>query len=512
MGKKSAANKKNGKRIPVTVLSGFLGAGKTTILNKILNGEHGKRITVIVNDMSEINIDSKLLRRTDEKMIELSNGCICCTLREDLLQQLIELGESEDPSDYIVIESTGIAEPLHIAETFAYAAGMRKKESRAGGNVVGRVELDTMVTVVDMATFFYHFDSKDKMYNSKSELAEGELCPGSEERTLSHLLVDQVQFADVIVLNKCDKVSATAVQDVRAVISDLNPFAEVILSSFGKELLISDLLDTKRFSFSRAEENAQWFAEEWGEGALTPETEEYGISSRSFREYGRPFHPGRLHTFYETHTFGHVEPDRGSADDGPVKSRARLLRSKGFVWLATQHQTFALLHHTGGSLDFQRGGKWWAEIDPAQWPAGEEFQQEVGSLVVGPKALQYGDRGHTLVLIGQNMTDTDWEVYLRDLRSCLLTEEEMLRGPDGWKETFEDPFALMLLEQERQQPLDGVKGESEKEKDEEQDCSSSCSDPVDGSAGGKGAKKRLVEEGTTPAEQGVKKSRTRNKV
>jgi G3E family GTPase len=425
------------KRIPVTVLSGFLGAGKTTILNKLLSESNGKRITVIVNDMSEINIDAKLLKRTEEKMIELSNGCICCTLREDLLQQLVELGQSDNQCDYIVVESTGIAEPLHIAETFAYAGGIGNKDAPTSKDALGPVELDTMVTVVDMQTFFYHFDSKDKMYNLKSDANAGmsEVCPGTEERTLSHLLVDQVQFADVIVLNKCDLVSEGEVRDVMGVIADLNPFAKVVTSTFGAELPFASLLNTRLFSFSRAEQNAQWFAEDWESGAHTPETEEYGISSRTFRENSRPFHPDRLNQFYRRRTFGSAEAIRATA-----VGKSRLLRSKGFLWLASRHHAFTMLHHTGGSLEVKEGGKWWAEVDPSDWPPGEEFEKEVGRLVRGPQALPFGDRGHTLVLIGQHMSESAWEDCLQEVRTCLLTDAEMQLGPDGWKAQFGDPF------------------------------------------------------------------------
>lgn len=431
MAKKSYSKR---KRIPVTVFSGFLGAGKTTILNKLLSESHGKRITVIVNDMSEINIDSRLLKRTEEKMIELSNGCICCTLREDLLEQLIEIG-NRDSCDLIVIESTGIAEPLHIAETFAYAGGIADKNRTK--DVLGPIQLDTMVTVVDMQTFFHYFDSKDKMYNLKSDdkLNTSDICPGTEERTLSHLLVDQVQFADVLVLNKCDLVSENVVRDVMGVIRDLNPFAKVVTSTFGAELPFDSLFNTGLFSFSRAEQNAQWFADDWETGTHTPETEEYGISSRTFRETSRPFHPYRLFQFYRRRTIGSDE-----AVQAAKVGKSRFLRSKGFVWLANKHHTFTLLHHTGGSLEVKEGGKWWAEIDPNDWPPGEEFQQEVGRLIVGPEAQPFGDRGHTLVLIGQHMSATSWEDCLQEVRACLLTDEEMELGPDGWKVQFEDPF------------------------------------------------------------------------
>ena len=440
MGKSSGKSKF--KRIPVTVLSGFLGAGKTTILNKLLTNIHGKKVIVIVNDMSELNIDAKLVKRTEEKMIELSNGCICCTLREDLLQQLVEIGRTQNECDYVVIESTGISEPLHVAETFAYAAGVRSRHSpdpATSDNMLGSVELDTMVTVVDTQTFFFHFDSNDKTNASLSNVQSGptDLCPGTEKRTLSHLLVDQVQFADLIVLNKTDLVSPEELHRVRGVIVDINPFARVITCSFGNELKVLDLLDTRQFSFTRAAQNSEWFEEEWAAGALAPETEEYGISSKTLREMGRPFHPGRFHTFYQRRTFSSSDR-RESTGDQP-----RLLRSKGFVWIASRHEFFWTLHHTGGSLNIRRGGKWWADVDPTAWPPGDEFQKEVGCLLSGPQALPYGDRGHTLVLIGQNMKVSDWDNCMSELRACMLTDEEMLGGPEAWKNDFEDPFDVL---------------------------------------------------------------------
>jgi G3E family GTPase len=457
------------KGIPVTVLSGFLGAGKTTMLNNLLKNMDRKKITVIVNDMSSINIDAKLIKRTEEKMIEMSNGCICCTLREDLLEQLAEIAD-ENATDYIVIESTGIAEPVHIAETFAHAETL--------DHIKGHIRLDTMITVVDMQTFFIHFNDNVKMYNSgggvctgtsdgKSSAEASALSqqPSPEERTLSHLLIDQVQFADIVVLNKMDCVSAATVTDITGIVRDLNPLAKIMTSSREQQVDPLQFIDTGLFSFQKAEENAQWFAEDWADGTV-PESEEYSISAINFTSQEKPFHPARLLAFFDSMTSKVTPaPEANSSTSSKLDSTevthskyGRLLRSKGFVWLATRHDRFWLLHHTGGSLNLQRGGKWWAEVDPSQWPGQEEreernrekaslaknntnkkkrtrlekeeredeFYQEVIKRI---ETSQYGDRAQTLVLIGQHL---DKEGVRRELQKCLLTDEEFSLGPEGW--------------------------------------------------------------------------------
>ena len=460
--------------IPVTVLSGFLGAGKTTMLNNLLKNMDRKKITVIVNDMSSINIDAKLIKRTEEKMIEMSNGCICCTLREDLLEQLTEI-VNENLTDYIVIESTGIAEPVHIAETFAHAESQEHTK--------GRIRLDTMVTVVDMQTFFTHFSDNVKMYNTGGGACAGANDgtvnnddtsppqPSAEDRTLSHLLVDQVQFADIVVLNKLDCVTPSTVADIKGIVSDLNPRAKIMTSSFKEQINPLQFIDTGLFSYDKAEENAQWFAEDWADGAHVPESEEYGIGSFNFTSQEKPFHPSRLMHFFNSMTSKSAGSSSDSVPSDLLKTEVthsrfgRLLRSKGFVWLATRHDRFWLLHHTGGSLNLQRGGKWWAEVDPAQWPGQAEREKrnkELDNLPAGSKgskkrrryereeqedefyqevikrinASKYGDRAQTLVLIGQHL---DKEGMEQELEKCLLTEEEMALGPEGWK-GFDDPL------------------------------------------------------------------------
>ena len=451
---------------------------QTTMLNNLLKNIERKRITVIVNDMSSINIDAKLVKRTEEKMIEMSNGCICCTLREDLLEQLTEIA-NEDMTDYIVIESTGIAEPIHIAETFAHAESLK--------HMKGRIRLDTMVTVVDMQTFFVHFNSNVKMYNSGQGVctsttddltknkAPNTLAqqPTSEDRTLSHLLVDQVQFADIIVLNKMDCVTAATVSDITGIVKDLNPIAKIMTSSMEKRVNPLEFINTGLFSYKKAEENAQWFAEDWADGAHVPESEEYGISSLNFTNYDRPFHPQRLMNFFDM-LVSRTSTVSNSASKSKMETievshskYGRLLRSKGFIWLATRHDRFWLIHHTGGSLNLQQGRKWWAEVDPSQWPGQEErvrrdkekesvdfskkskkrsriereesedeFYQEVIKKI---NASKYGDRCQTLVLIGQHL---DKEGIRVELEKCLLTDDEFEMGPERWAQELKDPLPL----------------------------------------------------------------------
>jgi G3E family GTPase len=405
----------------VIYLSNFLlliiNKGKTTILNRMLNNLEGKRIVVIVNDMSEVNIDAALIKRTDEKMIEMSNGCICCTLREDLLEQLVQLGNDSSNIDYIIIECSGIAEPVHVAETFSYA-------DTIGKNLSSTVRLDTMVTVVDMQSFFVHFADSTTINTTCNEENNK-----SEERTLSHLLIDQIQFADVIILNKTDTVSRSILRKIKAVVKDLNPHAKVMTSSYGNEIPIDSMLGTNLFSFEKASQNSQWFAEEWGT-ALTPETEEYGISSITFRgdpSNRRPFHSERLKMFFDNMTISSTNTGHNT-----------LVRCKGFIWLANHHNNFVLLHQTGGALNMQIGGKWWVDIDKSLWPDDADFRSEVQTKIKNSKKLgnDFGDRGHTLVLIGLHM---DKAKVLSALNACLLTDEELTMGPVEWSK-FPDSF------------------------------------------------------------------------
>jgi G3E family GTPase len=393
----------------------------------MLDNTAGLKIAVIVNDMSVVNIDARLVRRTEEKMIELSNGCICCTLREDLLEQLIELGQTSD-ADAIVIECTGIAEPIHVAETFAHSKTI-------GKNLDCLVALDTMVTVVDSKYFHEYFKG-----TRSPEFLPTETKACSSERTLVDLLIDQVQFADVIIVNKTDCISVEKLEDVSAVLRDLNPHARQIRSSYG----IVDpkrLINTHLFSFERAEQHAQWFAEEWGSAELTPESEEYGISSFVFRS-NRPFHPGRLKAFFD------AVQDIAGADSfsGPVICGARELRNKtlthriaarsvirckGFLWIASRNDHVVLMHLAGGSVHLTRGGKWWADQPRHTWPSDPEFRREV----LGNWSEPYGDRSQTLVVIGLHMQADSVRAALS---FCLLTDAELSLGPRGWKKRFVD--------------------------------------------------------------------------
>lgn len=394
--------------IPVTVLSGFLGAGKTTMLNHILENRDGMRIAVIVNDMSKVSIDALVVKKTEEKMIELSNGCICCTLREDLLEQLLELGKNSS-ADAIVIESTGIGEPLHIAETFSYSKNLENYQ-----NLLDLVKLDTMATVVDCGSFFKYFRSKLKEIPAEVsglEDEKGETC--SKGGNVVDLLVDQIQFADVVILNKTDKVTTQELSDIVAVIEDLNPHCRVLESTMGK-IELPEIIDTGLFSFKHAEEHQAWFAFEWGESV--PETEEFGISSFVFREF-RPFHPRRLFDFLNTDSL----------------ALNTIIRSKGFLWLATRNDYFVLIQLAGGSIYLERGQPWWAKVPSDQWPQDEEFKEEV----LRNWDEKYGDRSQTLVVIGLHMNKDEMN---KAFEKCLLTDEEFALGPEKWME-WEDPFA-----------------------------------------------------------------------
>lgn len=394
----------NERKLPVTVLSGFLGAGKTTILNHILNNREGLKVAVIVNDMSEVNIDAQLvaeggaeLSRKEEKLIEMSNGCICCTLRDDLLEEVRRLA-SEGRFEYLLIESTGVSEPMPVAETFHF-------RDEAGFCLADISNLDTMVTVVDAANFERDFGTPEKLKDRGQEVGD------EDERTIVDLLVDQVEFADVILLNKIDKVDAETKAGIISGIRALNPKAELIECGFGK-IEPKDILNTGRFDIQSAEQEPDWL--KLIQNEPVPETEEYGISQFVYRAR-RPFHPERLWKWMK--------------QDWPG-----VIRSKGFFWLATRMAYVGLWSRAGAQSDVQLAGEWFAAVPKEYWPQDEGEIMKVLSNWEKP----YGDRRQELVLIGS--AEKMDETFIRDcFDACLLTEDEMGAGEVFWS-TFSDPF------------------------------------------------------------------------
>lgn len=391
------------KKLPVTVLSGFLGAGKTTVLSHILNNRNGLKVAVIVNDMSEINIDSAIiekevsLNRSEEKLVQMSNGCICCTLREDLLIEVNKLA-TEQKFDYLVIESTGIAEPLPVAETFTFA-------DDEGISLSDLATLDTMVTVVDAVNFIKDYDEANSLQEAGESLGE------DDDRSVTDLLVEQVEFANVILISKTDLVDEEAISRLRGIIRSLNTEAKIIPIQNGN-VDITEVLGTGLFDFEKAQLAPGWLKELRGEHV--PETEEYGISSFTF-EARRPFHPQK---FFE---FLHHKQEYG-----------KLIRSKGYFWLATRPEYAGQWSQAGGIGRYGYAGMFWKAIPKAQWPTEAEYLQSIQEQWREP----FGDMRQELVFIGQKLNQ---EEMLNSLRNCLLTDEEMAMGEMYWQ-TLPDPF------------------------------------------------------------------------
>ena len=389
--------------LPVTVLSGFLGAGKTTVLSHVLNNRQGKRVAVIVNDMSEINIDSEIIRnevalnRSEEKLVEMSNGCICCTLREDLLEEVNALAKA-GRFDYLLIESTGISEPLPVAETFTFA-------DENGVSLSDVATLDTMVTVVDAVNFLRDYDTAKSLQETDESLGE------DDHRNVADLLVDQVEFADVILISKTDLAGEDDIKRLTAILKTLNTEAQIIPIANG-QVDLDAILNTGRFNFSRAQQAPGWLKEMRGEHV--PETEEYGIGSFSYGAR-RPFHPAKFHNFLH------------SIDD-----YGKLLRSKGYFWLASRPEFAGQWSQAGGIAHYGFAGMFWKAVPQKDWPRDEQWLESIRHNWEEP----FGDMRQELVFIGQGL---DEEQITRALDDCLLSEEEVLRGKDYWY-SLEDPF------------------------------------------------------------------------